>query len=349
MSERDGKISDAQGTYDDLIELNPEPDPGKAREGLDAKSEAADEIINNPLNALDDENRLGPGATVTIEALTELIRNYGQGAKDVTDRTVTNADDTAEPPTIDTLIADIHDDFRGILWIEYVDDYGRGDRTSDEPDNVNYKGAKLIAYQTVYGQGDRTSNDETDENYKGTALIAFERVDGNGDRSIKVLSNDQDNPDYTVDNTDGEVLDKILDESKVVPKNYRGSAWIQFDDAAGTAVTGLTGVTVTKGLESFDIDANNILTCASADCTAAGDIVVEFTEDGSNNSVFNNAPDGTSNVQTESNAQRGLSFSVSYGDDSASSGIGFSTTDIVIDAGKRLDLWPGSRNHADRQ
>ena len=96
VSDRDGKISDAQGTYDDAIRDNPEPDPGKAREGLDAKSEAADEIINNPLNALDDENRLGPGATVDVPALTELIRNYGQGAKDVTDRTVTNADDTVD-------------------------------------------------------------------------------------------------------------------------------------------------------------------------------------------------------------------------------------------------------------
>ena len=57
-----------------------------------------------------------------------------------------------------------------------------------------------------------------------------------------------------------------------------------------------------------------------------------FTEDGANNSVFNNAPDGEVNIETVSDAQRGLSFSVEY-DNSASSGIGYSTTDIVIDAG----------------
>ena len=61
-----------------------------------------------------------------------------------------------------------------------------------------------------------------------------------------------------------------------------------------------------------------------------------FTEDGSNHSEFNNAADGKGNIETKAGAPRGLSFSVSYGDDSASSGIGFSTTDIVIDAG---DEW----------
>ena len=321
VDDRDGKISIAQSRYDNTIGDNPEPDPAEARTTLQAKSNAADEIINNPLN---DPAVLNGETTPTLMRLTELIRDYGQGTKTVTPNTVVDEN---------TAIGDIPDNFRGNLWIEYEDDYGRGDRTSDDADDPNYKGQLLMNYQTAYGQGDRNDNDPDSEHYKGTALIEFERVDGNGDRSNTDLTNAQDNPNYDGINMD-ETLDGILDESVVkIPKNYRGSAWIEFDTQAGTAVTDLDGTDVTDGLESFDIDANNILACASDDCTAAGNVVVRFTEDGSNNSIFNNAPDGTSNIQTESNAQRGLSFSVSYGSDSASSGIGYSTTNIVIDAG----------------
>ena len=57
-----------------------------------------------------------------------------------------------------------------------------------------------------------------------------------------------------------------------------------------------------------------------------------FTEDGDNDSKFTNAPDDAASIKTKSTAQRGLSFSVTY-DNTVSSGIGYSSTNIVIDAG----------------
>ena len=60
---------------------------------------------------------------------------------------------------------------------------------------------------------------------------------------------------------------------------------------------------------------------------------MKFTEDGSNDSVFTNTNDDDEpNLKTADNAQRGLSFSVTY-DNTASSGIEYSTTSITIDAG----------------
>ena len=57
------------GVYDRAIDANPEPDPEEAKGTLDERSEAADVIINNPLNAInedatDDNGRIGPGNTV---------------------------------------------------------------------------------------------------------------------------------------------------------------------------------------------------------------------------------------------------------------------------------------------
>ena len=93
---------------------------------------------------------------------------------------------------------------------------------------------------------------------------------------------------------------------------------------------------VTVALEPFDIDANNILTCAADTCTPTDEgIWMTFTEDGDNDTMFNNAPDGDSNIKTTSDAQRGLSFSIEY-DNTDTSSIGYSTTNIVIDAG---DEW----------
>ena len=60
-----------------------------------------------------------------------------------------------------------------------------------------------------------------------------------------------------------------------------------------------------------------------------------FTEDGDNNNLFTNAPSDEASIKTTSDARRGLSFSVEY-DNSDTSSIGYSTTDIVIDAG---DEW----------
>ena len=60
-----------------------------------------------------------------------------------------------------------------------------------------------------------------------------------------------------------------------------------------------------------------------------------FTEDGDNDTVFNNAPNDEASIMTTSDAQRGLSFSIEY-DNTDTSSIGYSTTNIVIDAG---DEW----------
>ena len=60
-----------------------------------------------------------------------------------------------------------------------------------------------------------------------------------------------------------------------------------------------------------------------------------FTEDGDNDTMFNNAPNDEASIMTTSDAQRGLSFSIEY-DNTDTSSIGYSTTNIVIDAG---DEW----------
>ena len=58
-----------------------------------------------------------------------------------------------------------------------------------------------------------------------------------------------------------------------------------------------------------------------------------FVEDSSNDSIFTNVvSDDTPNIRTVDDAQRGLSFSVEY-DNTTTSGIGYSTTTITIDAG----------------
>ena len=62
---------------------------------------------------------------------------------------------------------------------------------------------------------------------------------------------------------------------------------------------------------------------------------MKFTETDSNESTFNNAPSDESSMKTTDTAQRGLSFSVTY-DDTTTSGIEYTTTNIVIDAG---DEW----------
>ena len=154
-------------------------------------------------------------------------------------------------------------------------------------------------------------NASDDDDYRGTALIALERVAGSGDG------------DFTPENALGAAED--------IPDNYRGSAWITYD-AAVAAVTGLSG-DVTDGLEPFNIDdPDNLLACNS--CVAVeGTFWMTFTEDGSNDSVFTNAPGDDPSISTDTDAPRGLDFAVEYGDESDTSDIGFSTTSIVIDAG----------------
>ena len=98
-------------------------------------------------------------------------------------------------------------------------------------------------------------------------------------------------------------------------------------------------------LDSFDpleIDTNDVLECSATntDCAIIDGVVwLKFTEDDSNESTFTNTnDDAEANLRTTIDAQRGLSFSVTY-DNLASPGIGFSTTSITIDAGS--DWNPG--------
>ena len=223
---------------------------------------------------------------------------------------------------------------------ELIGQYGQGDRDNDESSvdqsgYENYKGTDLITHQGLYGdpqgatddlrkgtaqtlyegaagRGDRNENAETSPDYKGTALIAFERVAGNGQMNIT--------PDPELGGSD-------------VPANYRGSAWITYDAAVVAANVPDTGV---GGVESFGLTKGTVLECATDGCIPIGDDTwVKFTEDGDNDSNFNNAPGDEPNMKTTSSAPRGLSFSVEY-DNTVTPGIGYSTTNIVIDAG---DEW----------
>ena len=97
------------------------------------------------------------------------------------------------------------------------------------------------------------------------------------------------------------------------------------------------------GIEPFGIRANNILECATTECTVMdGAMWVKFTEDGINNNLFTNAPDDDSNLKVTANAQRSLSFELEY-DNGVEGGIGFSTTTITIDAG---DGWKSGQEIA---
>ena len=71
-------------------------------------------------------------------------------------------------------------------------------------------------------------------------------------------------------------------------------------------------------------------------CAIIDDVVwVKFTETDSNESKFDNTSDDVANTKTAAEAQRGLSFSITY-DNTATSGVEYTTTNIVIDAG---DEW----------
>ena len=99
----------------------------------------------------------------------------------------------------------------------------------------------------------------------------------------------------------------------------------------------VTSFTTDAG-QSFGITKNNqgsasLIECVADNCKVVKDeFLLQFEEDESNTTTFTNAPGGDSNIRTTAGADRGLSFSVTY-DNTATSNIGFSTTDIVIDAG----------------
>ena len=105
----------------------------------------------------------------------------------------------------------------------------------------------------------------------------------------------------------------------------------------GTATAGPLPTISIDAIEPFGItDAYDLLECGSSDCAVIDGVTwVKFTEDDSNESTFSNSPDDASNLKTQSDAQRGVSFSIEY-DNTTTSGVEYSTTNIVIDAG---DEW----------
>ena len=305
--ERDARIATALATMNqDIRTAQDALDKALDKGSLDTNTALADEVINDPIADPADQLR--------------LILIYGWES-----RTVNTAPNN--PQVTDGEITGV---------------------------SANYKGSLLIAYEEAAGRGDRTSNtdidtdnnDAVDPDYKGTALIDFERIAGHGDR------------DTDADGSSTAHSSTLLNDDVDVPEDFKGTALITYEGIAGRggadqtgdtdadyegssretyrtndAVTAFTalGAGVTDGLEPFSIDANNLLECNGC-VDNDGVIWMTFTEDGKNNSVFNNAPDGAASIKTIAGAQRGLSFSVEY-DNSDTSGIGFSTTNIVIDAG----------------
>ena len=168
--------------------------------------------------------------------------------------------------------------------------------------------AALAVFQNTDGRGDRSNVDtDTDDNYKGTAHITYDLANAADDVEgsaafIRDAEIQRANTQYTTD-TDGDVI----------------------------PTTGISG------FETFAItDAYDLLECISPNCAVIGDNTwVKFTEDDSNESTFSNSPDDVSSIRTQSDAQRGVSFSIEY-DNTTTSGVEYSTTNIVIDAG---DEW----------
>ena len=338
---RNGNITAANDAYDKEID-GAQFDRAEAEQALDDATELADEVIDNPI--ADPANKL------------RLILEYGQGDRDVdaTDDTTfndnVNAFITADPfveftdlsqiTGADTVtLSEVNEDYKGVRQLIFESIYGVGDRTSDALGDDEYKGTALINYETVYGEGKRTSNTLGNDDFKGNALIRLETVVGNGDAD-KDFAETQD--DYPV-NTNGiltPVNDPIIPVDELptngVPDDYKGSAQINYDLALLEEANMVTGNTVTAELEPFGIDTNNILACATDACTPTDKgIWMTFTEDGDNSNLFTNAPNDEASIKTTSDARRGLSFSVEY-DNTDTSSIGYSTTNIVIDAG---DEW----------
>ena len=321
--ERNGNITAAQEAYETAIS-DAEFDYAEAKQQLDDAIELADDVITNPIaNAVDK---------------ARLIAEFGQGDRDVATSgvgaidgiDVSTINPTDNDPTNHAFAGGLSpgndpntydDDYKGLRVLLFESLYGAGDRDEDAATSDDYKGRLLVNYEMVAGTGDRDSNDSTSDDYKGTALIALELVDGNGDRDVSVPANADVDTNGTIDGTES------------IPDDYRGTARINYDAALTTALANIDGTDVSTGLEAFDIsDSNNLLTCDSGCTQVEGMFWITFTEDGKNNSKFNNAPDDEPNLKTVSDARRGLSFSVEY-DDSVTSDIEYATTNIVIDAG----------------
>ena len=212
--------------------------------------------------------------------------------------------------------------------------HGQGDRTVDTPDtDPNYKGSLQIAHEELYGRGTMTvSTPVTDPNYTGSLLATYEAAAGRGDANVpSTVAFDADATFAQADDANfiGSAQYTYLRDIAIADNTFE----------RGTSAAAVPGTSVTD-VDAFGLDKgptnNEILECADDDCVVIDGVTwVKFTETDSNESTFNNAPSDESSMKTTDTAQRGLSFSVTY-DDTTTSGIEYTTTNIVIDAG---DEW----------
>ena len=105
-------------------------------------------------------------------------------------------------------------------------------------------------------------------------------------------------------------------------------------DVSPTNVIKTPDIEISGVFETFNInDARSLLECSTNDCAIIGSQTwMKFTEVDKNDSEFDNTSDDVPSLQTMSNAQRGLNFSIEY-DNTETAGIGYSTTTIAIDDG----------------
>ena len=184
------------------------------------------------------------------------------------------------------------------------DDQTTPTRTAEEENRQAVLDRAEDTYQEVAGDPEATA--DSDEQ-KGSAQVTYELA----------------NADATVTDSPAALRATALSDAETA---YTGTT-----DRLTIPTTGISG------FETFAItDAYELLECVSPNCAVIGaDTWVKFTEDDSNESTFSNSPDDVSSIRTQSDAQRGVSFSIEY-DNTATSGVEYSTTNIVIDAG---DEW----------
>ena len=170
--------------------------------------------------------------------------------------------------------------------------------------------------------GDKTITDTADAAYKGTAQAEYEVIAGDG-------------PGGTVEGSAHATYDDDVESANTTYTTESGDAVTDNPDPTdsnGIAVSTDEGFSLSK----YNNGNTALVECVESCSTSSTDeFLIEFGEDDSNTSVFTNAPGDTPNVRTTANADRGLSFSVTY-DNTVTSSIGFGETNIVIDAG---DEW----------
>ncbi len=266
-----------------------------------------------------------------------IIAYAGQGERNV----VTDSPTPDDPTTYD-------ENHKGQALVNYEEIAGSGDRTSDNENDDHYKGTAKIAYEEAVG--DKTIEDMTTTAYKGSAQVDYEGIAGNPEASAgtaerkgtaQVLKEETTgNPDATEGTAERKGTAQVLKEETTGDPDandgpegplFKGTSQVAYEETLGDAAVPTNGNIAS--LDAFVLDMNNLLECATEGCDVIDTVTwVKFEEDSSNDSKFTNTSDDEPNLKTTANAQRGLSFSVTY-DNTVTSGIGYSTTNIVIDAG----------------